>query len=337
MNIDTTQAASSTAEHEDVFGGQQPTFAEYSQYRQTKELPARFKPAETVANDAPEETVDEPEGDEPAIAADSDSVDDAQEPPKPVSPAQKRILQLLAENKELKRKAEAAAKPDVTPESSPAPAAQQTAQPPQNYKEWRKDFDPSKWVEDYGKQNPTATYEHANAAMSDFLDEVRSEFRTREDARNAQAKEIGAKIAEAKSRYEDFDQVTTPFVTALVNDPTVQPIVKQMVNDSDVFADLAFTLAGDDKFMAIAKGPPGKAIRYIAKVESLIEEDLLKTGKTAEETNGKAPEKKVTQAQKPPSTVSGASSRAFDVSDESLSADEWARKRSADLRKRGKA
>jgi len=334
MNEQQTQAASSPAEHEDVFGGQQPTFGEYSQYRQTGELPARFKPAETATNDAPEETV-APAGDEPETALESDPDDEAQEPPKPVSPAQKRILQLLAENKELRRKAEAAAKPDVTPGSSPAPAAQQTAQPPQNYQEWRKDFKPSKWVEDYGKQNPEASYEDATAAMADHLGEVREHFKTAEDARKAQAKEIGSKIAEAKSRYEDFDQVTKPFVTALVSDPTVQPIVKQMVNDSDVFADLAFTLAGDDKFLAIAKGDPGKAIRYIAKVESLIEEELLKTGKTAEETNGKAPEKKVTSAPKPPSPVSGASSRAFDVSDESLSADEWARKRTQQLAKKG--
>ena len=46
--------------------------------------------------------------------------------------------------------------------------------------------------------------------------------------------------------------------------------------------------------------------------------------------------RKTTSAPKPPSPVGGGSSRAFDVSDESLSADAWFHKRNADLARRGK-
>jgi len=49
----------------------------------------------------------------------------------------------------------------------------------------------------------------------------------------------------------------------------------------------------------------------------------------------KAPEpKKSTWTAKPPSPVGGTSSRSFDVSDESLSPEEWMRKRNAQLERK---
>lgn len=47
-------------------------------------------------------------------------------------------------------------------------------------------------------------------------------------------------------------------------------------------------------------------------------------------------EPKRTSAPKPPSPVSGGSSRVFDVSDETISADEWLKNRNASLQRRGK-
>jgi hypothetical protein len=91
-------------------------------------------------------------------------------------------------------------------------------------------------------------------------------------------------------------------------------------------------MTGDEglpKFLAMAKSDPFKALDYIAVTENLIREELAKGGKGESE----APERKTT-APKPPSPVSGASSRAFDVSDESLSAEEWARKRNAQIAKK---
>ena len=325
-----TQAASSTAEVADVFQGQQPTLAEYSSYRDKGEVPERFKPTEPPEKtDAPEETAepDEPES-EP---------EEAQElPQKPISPAEKRIKQLLAENKELKRRQETA-KPTQTDSST----AQ--AQPPQNYEEWRKSFKPSEFVAKYGEQNPDATYEDAQAAMFDYLGGAKAHFRAIEDRVNAEKQALDSKVEEARNRYTNFDEIKTEFLAKVISDkgvPLIPLPVLSIINDSDHLADLLYTIGSDDaemtKFVAMAKSSPNKAIRYVAKVESLIAEELAKPA-TARGEDGKfkAPETKKTSAPKPPSPVGGGSSRAFDVNDESLSADEWFRKRNAEVAKRG--
>src|SRR6185312_16303360 len=166
-----TTAASSPAEVADVFNGQEVSLSEFSKYREDGTVPERFKPAEPAESapaDAPEETAeteDEPESEPEAEAQ--------EQPQKPASPAEKRIKQLLAEKKELQRKLEAAAKP-TQPDSSTA----QAPRAPQNYQEYRQAFKPSAFIEEYGKQNPDATYEDANAAMADHLYEVRKHFDT---------------------------------------------------------------------------------------------------------------------------------------------------------------
>lgn len=325
---DQTVAASSPAEEVDVFRGQNVSFDEFSKYRQSGELPARFKPAEEEAESAPaatpEETV-ESEVEETESEPESEP-EESQEQPQKGSGAEKRIKQLLARTKELERKLEA--KQDVTPASSPArPAA------PQNYAEWEKTFNADKWIEEFAKANPTATYERANAAMFSHMLGAREHFREIEQARAAQAKELSTKVGEARQRYEDYDDAIKPFVSGFIADPSVAPVVKQMVNDSDIFADLVYVLAEDKEFMQLAQSSPSKAIRYVANVERLIGEELA--GKEAAEPEGKkAPEVKKTAAPKPPSPVGGTSSRAFDVSDESLSPEEWMRKRTEQLNRR---
>jgi hypothetical protein len=104
-----------------------------------------------------------------------------------------------------------------------------------------------------------------------------------------------------------------------------------------------YTIGSDDaelaKFIEMAKANPNKAIRYVAKVESLIADELAKPKETpARAENGQfkpnAPEKKSTSAPKPPSPVNnGGHSRAFDPSDDSLSPEEWMRQRNKALGK----
>ena len=111
----TTQAVSSPVEAQDPFNGNQPSLREYSAYRQSGEIPERFKPAvvaEAATADTPEQTADSEN------VTDSET-EETQEQPHKVSGAEKRIKQLLAENKSLKEAQQA--KKDVTPDPSPAP------------------------------------------------------------------------------------------------------------------------------------------------------------------------------------------------------------------------
>lgn len=329
-------AASSTAEV-DVFNGQTPTLAEYSQYRESGEVPERFKPAATTESapvDAQEQT-EESEGDEPETEPDSEP-EEAQEQPQKGSAAEKRIKQLLAQKKDLERKLEAAAKPTQS-DSSTAQAPQQ----PQTYQDYRKAFKPSLFVEEYAKQHPDASYEDANAAMADHLLDVREHFQKIEQRVNEQKQALNSKVSEARTRYENFDEIQTSFLSKVISDkgaPLIPIPVLEIINDSEYLADVLYTIGEDEaelaKFVALAKENKNAAIRYVTRVESLIAEEFAKSKETTRGDDGKftkAPEKKHTSAPKPPSPVSGGTSRAFDVSDESLSTEEWARQRNAQL------
>ena len=326
--MEETQAASSTAEV-DVFQGQQPSVAEYDSYRRTGELHERFKPAEPAESapaDSPEETAE-------TDAPDSDP-EEAQEPPQKVSPAEKRIKQLLAEKKDLERKL--AAQQDVKPDPSPA-----RPQQPQNYQEYRAAFKPSLFIEDYAKAHPDASYEDANAAMADHLLDVRDHFKGIEARVKAESDALNSKVSEARDRYENFDDIKSTFLSKVLSDrgaPLIPLPVLSIINDSDYLADVLYVIGSDDaelaKFVDLAKTNQNKAIRYVAKIESGIAEELAK-GKEAtprgEDGKFKAPERKQTQAPKPPSPVSGGTSRAFDVSDESLTPEQWMQKRNKSL------
>lgn len=337
MSTEPTQAESSPAETADPFNGEQPSVTEYNSYRETGELPARFKPAEQADQapaDAPEQTADETEAEEPESASESES-EEVQEQPQKVSPAEKRIKQLLAEKKALQQQLEAAAKPTQQTESSTAQAPKQ----PQSFNEWQKGFKPSKWIEDYAQANPEASYEDANFAMAVHVSEVRDEFKTFEQQMKAQQDALETTVSEAKERYEDFDEIKDVFLGKVLGskgEPLIPVPVLSIINDSPLVADVLYTIGSDEdelnKFVAMARKNPNQAIRYVARVESLIEEEFA--SQAGKETSGKAPEKQQTQAPKPPSPVGGSSSRAFDVNDESLSAEDWFRKRNAQLANR---
>jgi hypothetical protein len=332
-----TTAASSPA---DVFNGQQPTMAEYSQYRESGELPERFKAA--TADPAP---ADKPE--EQAAPADEESEiepasepGEAQEQPQKGSAAEKRIKQLLAKTKELERKLADAAKPTQSDSST----AQAPQQPPQSFDEWYQRFDVDKWEEDYAKSHPDASYSKMQLDEKLFVDSAKDHFKGIQERVRAGLQDLASKVEQAKIRYADFDEITNTLVGKVVNDkgiPLIPQPVFDMVNDSEVFADLVYMICSDeqelDKFVAMAKASPTKAIRYLTKAEALIADELAKPNPARAE-NGQfkpnAPEKKSTSAPKPPSPVNnGGHSRAFDPSDDSLSPEEWMRQRNKALGK----
>ena len=205
-----------------------------------------------------------------------------------------------------RRKAEVA---PVTEQSKPEAKTQEHPAPAQNYQEWRKAFKPSQWIEEYAKANPEASYEDATAAMADHLGDVREDFRARGERERAQMLEISAKVAEAKTRYPNYDEVINPAVDAILGDKEIVGVVKAMLNDSEVLPDLMFTIGSKPEelasFVKMAKNEPGKALRYIALTESLIREELENAKSGASEKVVVTPAKPQTQAPKPPAEVGG--------------------------------
>jgi hypothetical protein len=323
-----TVAASSPADV-DVFRGEQPALDEYNTYRQNGELPARFKPAEpadTAPADPPKE-VEEPEGDEPESGPESDPEETQEKPPKG-SAAEKRIKQLLARVKELERNQPPAAKQDVNPGPSPAqPQQPQYTRPKPTAEDKAQDGSPK-----YG------TYEDFVEELADWKAEQRWVGAQREQIAQAQAKELTAKVADAHARYGDAFEASRDAFTKATMGPHGEPLIPvgilSMVSDSDILADLVHKIGSDpddlNKFVRMAKTNPRQAILHIAQVEGAIKAELDGTTKSVKETP--APPK--TQAPKPPSPVGGTTSRAFDVSDDSLSPDEWMRKRNKQIEQR---
>jgi|SRR6185437_7553404 len=151
------------------------------------------------------------------------------------------------------------------------------------------------------------TYEEFTKALARYeARQERAEWQQRQAEQEMVARSR-SKVEEAKSRYGNFDEAVGPFVDAIVNDADVSPIVKQMIDDSDIFADLAYTIGSNKEdlaaFSKMAKENPGKAIRYIALTESLIADELGK--KTESSKTEEPPVKPKTQAPKPPSEAGG--------------------------------
>ena len=310
-----TPAASSPVEVEDPFKGETPTLAEFSKYRTDGELPERFK-ADNPAVPAPAAT---PKAEDVEEEAALESAPDDTQELKPKTA--KRIQQLLAKTKELER--QLAEKKDAKPtEPSTAPAVQsQQGEPTPEDK--KADGTP--------KFN---TYEEYTKALARW--EVRQELaeQKREQDQREANKALQGKLDEARERYDDADDVIFPTSKA-INEAQIPPFVKDIFGQSDVFVDLCYVVGSDPKaladFISLAQTNPRAAIGKVYEYERGIKEELSKT----RDDKGTAPEPPKTKAPKPPSPVSGASSRAFDVSDESLSADEWARKRTKQLNDKG--
>lgn len=253
---------------------------EYDTWRKTGALPEKktepVKPAVPAAADTSKET---PSGaDEAEIAPDTDRATTQDEPRIPKS----RLDKEIAKRRQLERELEEARRSSTTPKAEPSPAPAKPSQP-QTYADYRKAFSPSKFIEEYAKANPEATYEDANAAMADHLLDVRDHFRTIEQRVNAEKQALESKVSDARSRYENFDAIKSSFLSAVVSEqgtPLIPLQVLGIINDSEVLPDLLYTIGSDSaemqKFVDMAKTNPNKAIRYVARVEELIQQELSK-------------------------------------------------------------
>ncbi len=267
-----------------------------AEFRKTGNLPELPKKTEEAAPSSESKPV---EG-EAKPAGESETPEKQQElpKPKPKQTAEERIAQLEATIEKI-RKGSEHKKPQA---ETPAPAKPEPIQqPPTRTKPTAEDKDRD------GKPK-YETYEDFVEDLTDWKAEQREAKNQREQREQAQANATNAKVEEAKALYSNFAEVVGPAVDAIVNDATVSPVVKQMLNDSEVFPDLIFTIGSSKEelanFLKMAKDNPGKAIRYIALTESLINDEL--EGKnTAKPVGEETPAKPKTQAPRPPSEAGG--------------------------------
>lgn len=312
------QAASSPADVIDPFNGEQPSMAEYSKFRSDGELPDRFKPADKADPDpADAPKVETPEGESPEPAPDPDPEDSQELKPK----AAKRFAQLLEKNKELER--QLAAKQDVKPESSPAPAPQH-AHPKPTADDTKPDGTPK-----------YATYEELVEDISRWAAKEERATWENEVAQREASKALQSKLDEARTRYDDADDVIFPTNKA-IQEAQIPSVIKEVIARSPEFVDLLYVFGSDPKgladFISLSQSDPLAALEQVFEYKRGIKAELAKP----RDGQGKftVPETKKTTAPKPPAPVGGASSRAFDVNDESLSENEWMRKRNAELARR---
>ena len=242
-------------------------------------------------------TSSEPSASEAEPAGEPETPSTKQEKPKskPKQTAEERIAQLESTIEKIKKGA-GLEKPQA--ESAPAkietkPAPVQTRQKP---------------TPDDKNADGTDKYSTHDEYLEDFFDwkaEQKWAAKQAEEQQTAHAKALNAKIEEARSRYDNLDEVIQPAANELLNDNAISPVIKQMIGDSDVIVDLIFTLSNNKEefasFVKLAKSDPGKAIRFIALTESLIAQEL--EGKKT--PVGESPAKPRTLAPKPPAEAGG--------------------------------
>lgn len=272
--------------------GGQPIVSKKSEAPQSEEPAASAPPAKAADS--------EPKG---KSAAESETATDSQEKARERKPGEKKSLderkdelkELLAELK-AERQQLAAER-----ERSRQPAPKQDAKPqPQSYKEWRAEFKPKQWLEQYAKEHPDADYDDAVAAMADFQADVRDQFRAAEEARAELSKKQAEMLRRTEERYPDAKEAIKPTLlkTLELVGTKGEPVV-EAIGQSEVFSDLLYVLGPEiDGFIALAKSDPVKAQRKVFLMEQEILKELAKP--KGEAKPGEKPAEKKTEPETPP-------------------------------------
>jgi hypothetical protein len=163
------------------------------------------------------------------------------------------------------------------------------------------------------KDDPEAEYETAMDVYEsknreiDRLEAVR-EFQRTTDEQNRR-REFTEKLSDAKQRYgEDAQKVITTTVGEIISDAKIPGAVKAIIEESPVMVDLLYVIGSKPEdyaaLLELARNQPGQAIRQIAHLERMVQEELTKgkgngNGKEAkpaeaegaEEEEGETPER----------------------------------------------
>ena len=315
---------------------------QYAEWRTTGKVPAAAPKANKPKSEEPATSKDSsaPEKGEKGAPA-PEAGNNSKQEQRPRDNAESRLRELLndlktagftpAELKTFRRESQAAAaagdKDAKPPASSAAPQQQQQQLRPGEPKPPVKpDFE--HW---------SGTWEEREAAKDKYSEEL-SDYKVAkalydfqiQQAQAQQARELSGKIAEAQKRYgAEAGQTIVETAKALGFGSTNSEIpgtIRALVDQSPVIVDLLYVMGQKpedfSELVSLAKTDPGKAIRKIVLLESLVVDELAKgakpdqpvsddTGEAQRDEQGRflSPAKpKVSQAPPPAKEVSGRAS-----------------------------
>jgi hypothetical protein len=319
----------------DPFKGGEPTFTEYSKYREDGTIPERFaasipvveKVEEKIEAPAPKsETVEGKEPSETEQEKKERERDDRGKFAKKVefSPEQQEAFDRAFRKKEAKlrrefeqRYAAQTSVPQATAAEKPETAANAEPKKP----ELPKLSTYKGTVEEYDKE--VADYP---AKLQAFLDS-QSQYR---DRVNTISKRIETSEAQAIKTYPDFKEEVQSLFDDVKNheEPILPPhVLKAISEEAEDPLGLTYHLAKNrEEFRRLAALSPQETLREVLKLDFKLgaAKSLPAPAKT-----------EPTPKPKPPEPVGGrATSSAFDVTDEKMDADDWARQRNKQLAER---
>lgn len=309
----------------------------FTKWRNSGELPPSSEPQktqETAPADAPKEA------EKQADAKSETASDDKQEQDTEHRVPKWRFDQELAKKraeKEAREKLQAefeaykkANPPQGVKPSAEAPKAEPSELEPPKFPD-QTDFDNWEAFQAYKKEYPKLlsqfTRKVAETERRNAIAEVQ-----RQQALERQDRELSAKVEAGLSKHKDYKERAGETYIAIM-DKGFPEEVRAYVGESPDMIELLYAM-GDketlEDLVSTALQNPRAAIRKIAKVEALLGQEVKPKAEPAPEPK----QPKVTSAPKAPEPVSGGAAKTFDVSDETGSAEEWARRRNEQLRRR---
>lgn len=332
----TVETPAAPVEAPDPFQGKETTFEEFSNFRKDGTVPERFKPAaaepappetkvETVEGQGPSETEQEKQERERDEAGKFKAKD--KEPL--FTPEQQKAFDRAFAKREAKLRAEfdqrfaaqTSVPPQVQPPAQKAPAAVEESNEPlppaiPNLNTW------------------SGTIEEYNSAVEQYPAKLKAYFDAQRQMEQ-QTHAIQSRLTENEQAtlkaHPDYKEAFDDLATDIRNGeqiPLPPHILQAIAEDSEDPHGLTYHLAKNrEEFQRLAAiTDPVDGLRQVLKLEARLQ------SKTAP-----VPAKKPSQtaAPTPPDPVGArATATAFDVNDEKLSSDEWARQRNEQVAKR---
>jgi hypothetical protein len=257
--------------------------AEYANWRMTGKVPEAKPKSDASAASTKESSG---AGDKPAESAPASEAGKATQEKKPRSTAETRLEEILSdlrtagltpsELKTFKREAQQnAEKPNAATEHTEKPAEPAKLEAPKKPKP--DDFDSwDKYEQARDKYYEDLTRYNVEAAIAKDRQQRAAE---------AAARDMQAKLSDAKARYGDEAEATIRGAAkSIFNDARVPAAIKGLLNESAVLTDVLYAMGSKaevDSFVELAKSNPGQAIRKLAVMEHLVAEELAKGGKPA--------------------------------------------------------